>query len=78
MKRWVVRSNGTELSCELITAFVSSSFKLKLKNGRHEFMIQFRDRDFYLEAREGGWRQVKIYTIDKKVTKYGVARFTEY
>lgn len=78
MKRWVVRVNQKELVCELITAFVQSQFKLKLKADGKVFMIEFRDRDTYLYAKEGGWRKVKVYTVNKEVVKWGEAKFTEF
>lgn len=78
MKKWVLKVGDKESVCELITAFVSSSFRLKLKYNGKVFMAEFRDRDTYLESRDGGWRKIKIYTINKKITKWGIARFTEF
>lgn len=78
MKRWVIKVEDNEFVCELITAYVSSMFRLKLKYDGKIFMVQFRDRDTYLDARDGGWRKIKIYTISKKQVKWGIGRFTEY
>lgn len=77
-KKWVVKSNDKELVCDLITAFIQSQFKLTMAYDDKEFIIHFKNRDEYLEAKDGGWRNVKITTINKKVIKWGVARFTEY
>lgn len=78
MKKWIVKANHNQLTCDLITAYLSSSFRLKLKANDKEFMAEFKNRDEYLRGKDGHWATVKIYTLNKKTAMWGIAKFTEY